>query len=761
MTIRACCIGRRSHGDLLSMFAFLVAFPVALCAQGHVPSVDPMKGPPGPPPATDAAWEAIVHPPASSGTRWAAAPLPDHVVHDVESGGRRWAAASTYKAACDADGFTYVPFFGSSAPRSFPVAFRLRRVTVGGTALQLDAAAVRRVGDRLTLDRGAVQEHYDLTATQVEQTIVVATDRPGDVVVEFAVDGELLEDPSTPGLQFANEYGRVDYGEAWLVQPTGNVAIESQWCGDGIRLRVPAERRGDGPVVIDPILSTHQFLLVSTVQVAQPDIAYDAATDRYMIVWETEFSATDHDIWSELRNGDGVPVVGSLGVIDTSLMWYAQPRIANANDGDNFLVVMERAVSGQFGGRSMIFGRLRHAISLFIGSEFRISNDAYAGNNYAPDVGGCSAPIASGAGWLVAWTRVRGIGGSDIFAMPVSPTGGVGPATTIVASAQGAVYANVQVSQSNGEGQGQSPVWMLVYGHQYSPSDWDVYGSTLRPDGSTSQPHSMIDYSTTNDVFPRVSSAMMDRIGWPLFFVTYERQAPAAAAMGAVLTMSVSSLVPPTDLTQVHNLQPAWVVPESDGVRMAVISGAVGITVATLAFQGAQFVMHEAPQYLSGVPSYPRICSKRSGGSTERGAYGIVHMDVQPNPDTIVVASYSGHQQGAELTIRATGCGVVGIQVDGPPYLGNTVGFAATGASLPGLVFGLPAPATSWCPGCTLGLSATGPLEPLLAPGGYQLVIPTDAWLVGQTFAMQAFDFTANGCFGLVALGQTADFTIR
>jgi hypothetical protein len=54
--------------------------------------------------------------------------------------GRTWASGDTYKAAFGRDGFTYVPFLGSAAPRNYPVQFALDRVMVAGRPVAFDRA---------------------------------------------------------------------------------------------------------------------------------------------------------------------------------------------------------------------------------------------------------------------------------------------------------------------------------------------------------------------------------------------------------------------------------------------------------------------------------------------------------------------------------------------------------------------------------------------------------------------------------------------
>lgn len=700
-------------------------------------------------------------PSALTATQLSSAPQWSHVLHDAPGDGRLYAATSRYKASFGADGCDYVPFFGSHAERNFPLHMQLRRVVVAGAPLALATPKVRRHGDRITLDHGPVQVHYDLTLEHAEQTFVVDTDLRGDVVLELAVASELREDAHTPGLQFTHELGRVDYGSAWLVDGERRVAIDSRWAGDAIVLHVPAAVRGNGPVVVDPILATYAYSSLSPLAAMQPDLAYDQATDRWLIVWEVAWSASDHDVLAEARNGDGSPISLGLVSIDQTSLWHAVPRVANARVVQRFLVAMERVDPNAFQGRSMVYARAVDAGSLTTYPFRQVSNDAFGGDNYAPDVGGSPSLLFGNGAFCVAWTRHRGVGGSDVFARTLDTNGALyGSQTTIVASAPNAVYRDVQVSQSNGGDAVPTPQWLLAYSFRYAPNDWDVYGCTVAHDGAILQAHTAIDTSYENDVNPSVSSPLTTIPSSPSWLVTCERQGNFGA-IAHLVGPGLGNLMPPVDLTASLGLQPYWVRCESDGSRFAVISGGVGIGIATIAPLGGTFVLHEPAQYLSGVPSFPRLASRQASGGAAAG-YGVVHLDVQATPTNVRISTYDGHSPLASLQQRTNGCGTLTSTATGQPVLGGELTFAVAGggAAIEGFLFGVPGPDLPLCPGCTLGLDPSAPVTPLFAPGGLVVAIPSDASLVGASCAVQTFVLQATGCFGLLQLGPTWDFTI-
>src|SRR5687768_4965836 len=75
--------------------------------------------------------------------------------------GRVWARGRAYKASFGQDGFTFLPAFGASAPRNYPVELDLGSVAVGGRELERSTVPrVSRAGKIVTLDHGALREVY-------------------------------------------------------------------------------------------------------------------------------------------------------------------------------------------------------------------------------------------------------------------------------------------------------------------------------------------------------------------------------------------------------------------------------------------------------------------------------------------------------------------------------------------------------------------------------------------------------------------------
>ncbi|MBL9076323.1 MAG: hypothetical protein JNL08_02395 [Planctomycetes bacterium] len=694
------------------------------------------------------------------------------VRHDDPGSGTAWAGGRTWKAAFAADGFTYVPFFGSAAPRNYPVRFHDLRATVGGqTVPSAPAARVTREGDTITLDRGPLRERYDLGVESVEQSFVVDTHLPGDVVVEVALTTELREDPAQPGLQFANEFGHVAYGAAFLVRGEARLPIDTAWTGTHLRFTVPAALRGPGPVVIDPVIGTYTLSAGTPGRPEfHPDAAFDVATQQWFVVWENWYSTIDCDVFGERFDVAGAPIPGSATVVDLSTDAWLHPAVANVNAADRFLVVCEARKAGLYGNRSQIWGRTRDAGGgASLSPEFLISDPVAHGpfDHFLPDVGGDPEFATGPRDWCVVWQQ-QSTGGSALRVRLVDSSGQ--PGMSQLVSAPGKDLTMPVVSNGNGRGQVVAPGWgyaMAVV--DLTTGERDVLIGRIGLDSGIGSSHWLA--GPEQDGAPTISSPLAGDQGRTHFLVAFQRQAPASAQ--ALLwtfdpTLGNPVAAGPFDLTQTFGYGSGNVCVESDGIRFAVTASIPGgnltTGIGTLAL-GPQdtLVEHEAPVELPGRPAFVRLASSRAsgGGPTD---YAAAYVDMTYNPTEALLARYRGHGPGWQLVQRPYGCDGMSAQWLGAPLLGQTiqVGLVMGSSNLPGFVMAplLPTPAPV-CGGCTLGVRLDAPI--LLEAGQpvFWLTIPPDPELVGLTFGLQGFGLGIGSCLGWLSLSDLFEFTIR
>lgn len=686
---------------------------------------------------------------------------PRHVVHDATPDGRLWAHGGDWKASFGAEGFTFVPYLPGAA-HNWPLQFRLASLRVGGAIVPIDGAVrPTRRGDRITFARGPVHELYELAPKQVEQRFVVDVARAGDIEIELALTTELQEDPARPGLQFASENGEVLYGDAFVVRGSDRLPIATELAGNRLRLRVPAALRGDGPVEIDPILSTRS----STTSGAnrQADVAWDATNARYLLSWEFDFSATDHDIWTELFDAAGVPIPNSALSVDISSALAISPRCADLHDADRFLIAFQYT-DPLNNNRRMIYSRTRDAGgATAVGAYTLLSDPALPGDNSGPDVGADSATGPGNHDWLVVWTNTATINDANIHGRLVLGSGQPRqPGVLPIQTAGTSFNANVQVSKGNGNGVVPHPAWCVVYNRHFGATVSEVHCHTVDPVGvvGSEQP---VDNTQQRNLNPQVSSPLWDG-SRTRYLVTYRRESgntARAVCIGFAPAWQSSQFI---DLTQQFGILADWQRVDSDGVRFVVASKgffALEFEVRTLGWTGVSLVEHD----VSGGQSLAEtevVSARASGG--EAGIYALTRLANATSGPLPQLTRYGGYQLGAAFGSLPTACSALQIQASGYPLLGGSVQFTLSnfGSDFPGFAFGgaatIPIPV---CPSCSLGLRFDLPIVPMLATSSAAIAIPTTLGLLGQTYAMQGFGFGASPCLGGFTFSDTITFTIR
>jgi len=110
-----------------------------------------------------------------------------------------------------------------------------------------------------------------------------------------------------------------------------------------------------------------------------------------------------------------------------------------------------------------------------------------------------------------------------------------------------------------------------------------------------------------------------------------------------------------------------------------------------------------------------------------------------------------------EITTRPTGCGGLGIQVNGLPVVGDTLHLALTGGSafLAFLIGSQTSQPIGPCPGCTLGASGV-----LVAGASYALDIPNRTSLLDLQFAVQGLGLGAGPCLNAALFSDTLDVRV-
>lgn len=683
----------------------------------------------------------------------------DQVLHDAADGTTPWAAGADWKASFGPAGFTFVPFFGATAPRNFPVHFAIESVHVGGRPLPFAREVLAtRDGDRFEYPRGAVRERYDLSLPHVEQTILVDAQRPGDVEVVLTVVSQLTEDASQPGVQFRNEFGQVDYGAAFLVRDGERLPLTTTWARDRLTLHVPAALRGAGPVVIDPMVNTHTSTIGLPHPAEAPDIGWDETNQIWLGVFQYAYSSTDIDMTTQMFDSSGAPLGGSQRAVDLTSASAVNGRIANQRQSQRFAVVCEVSDATVAGGRPQVYVAVRDANPAgAITGRVILSDPAGANQATLPDVGG-DPGSSNGSNFAVVWLGDPG----QIWMRRVTPAGTALGASPQQIISHSSTFHNLRLSKSNGRGRIANPTWLMTCS-QFVQGHHEIMLMPIDPQSGPGQPFTATT-GVTDSRYPSVSDPVLTPTNDAVFVVSYERQVPAQAR-AIVYRPSTQTVLSDRDLTPI-GVGPFWVRVQTDGVRFACTSSPDGSTInlATLAhdFATNQWTSQDGPYPLPGSPYAPQIASAASSGGLAAD-FAAVYIDTNQFGGRMNVTLYRAHAPGQVFAFASTGCNGLSITWTSYPLLGTTIGFPVTGhgADLPGVAFGAanqnPFPL---CGSCQLGLRLDVPMQFFLT-SQLDVVIPPRPSLVGAEFAVQSFALGSGPCLGGLTLGDTLWVTVK
>lgn len=377
-------------------------------------------------------------PAVSPGSTPPSLPVNLGTLHGIaQADGRVVGFSMRYKAVFDHGGVEYTPALGERAPHNMPLRFTLQSVRRGEQTL-LDATAAAppepcMAGDRVSYDRGDIDEHYDVRGDGVEQSF--SFERPlagsGDLIVRGRITTELRGERGTDGgwRWLLDGVGGVSYGRVTGVDAAGHVVTGDLRCeGAHVELALPAAFVDAAvyPLVLDPLLGT-EFLVsgIGPIDNSDPDIAYDASNDVYLVTLQNRFSAVDTDVYAQRMNGVGGVFLGAPLLVDGSVSTASHVRVANVNASDQFLVVWAWA-PGPFGPWDVLCRRVDAAT----GAMSTVVNVVATGNNETePCVSGEATTADNEA--LVIWKDPAGIQGRQVTVTAAADPVSVAPSVLI------------------------------------------------------------------------------------------------------------------------------------------------------------------------------------------------------------------------------------------------------------------------------------------------------------------------------------------
>jgi hypothetical protein len=607
-------------------------------------------------------------------------PVLDSVLFDEPGDGAIWVLGRSYKARIDSAGLTYIPFFGSRAPRNFPMAFKLRSASIGEQDLPLaDGAAPVRDEQRVYVLHGSVTEVLDFALDSVEQSFVVERGEAiGELDLQLDVETDMTRANDASGEWFQTPHGSVHYGLPKTVDADGLELTTSTLRIDrGMEFTVSADEvaRAKGDLTIDPIIAT---LTVdsSVLDDREPDVAYDVTNDRYIVVYERIYSQTDHDALCQMLQGaTGQVIANTWSYIDFTSDDWRQLSVANLNGQDQFLVAASVGPAPE-----VIKCRTRSAGSLTMGNQLTISAGADGQCSLPPPqvVHHCRAPVVGGDPWpgspsfyCVAWINhdiIPDHGYCDsVYSAVVSSAGWSSvpqlinnPTVPIALTADDGTWPSLSISKSDGDTySGASQDWNLVWRGMNDSCSYSSGGNTtfvysgqaimgvrIHWNGSVSSPPTVLMNPCTpipgiSFVASRISVSTSEANSTRRFLVTWDFGTVGSTSRlyGALVNPSVGWGVQPAsaiyDLTQLQGNPGAQWQPsvDCDGTNYVVAfnaypGGTIGLAAAEFGFNyhkyyGWFFACVE-PQVQVWISNQQmgraRICGEASGAGARRNA---------------------------------------------------------------------------------------------------------------------------------------------
>ena len=708
----------------------------------------------------------------------AALQLPRGVVHlDQPGDGRVWAKGDDWKASFGGDGVAFVPFLGADAPRNFPLALQLVRVTSGANEVPFAGAArpAARDSSRVEIARGPVVEAYELRAGGIEQMFVFAdAPRDGALAVELAITSELHGEALADGsCRFRGEHGGVDVGKATAIDAVGRAApCTLTFTPQRLRWTVPAEfvAAATFPLTIDPVISTGGLLPAQVAPLLLPDIAFVGSWGGwYGAVIEEIFSATDHDVVIVARDTAGN--LGDVEYVDFTGTSWIRPKVASHRTASQFLCVAQRVGPSAFGiaARLVDFSALGGFPTLSALSQIPVTTTIFEAR---PDVGGDASILATLPGdYCITW-EANGV----VNYRRVDTTGTFGIVQTIP-STQPA--SNARVAKSCGSNLVASQEWTIVYEQEVTANDHDIWGMRLSRTGAASTPFP-IATGGSDDRDAEVSS-MADQLPGEPWCVVWERLVPGGPFSVAHYDIRGQAFSGVSPLSPASNLTALLLRPtsfdqtnpcvDSDGIRFAVGFGerAQAVTdvkplLATVHLDAAtNLAVTSYAELLNASPSpddHMQITAEHSGGGSTTNYMAVWDVTLSSTTITSLGASYRGHTDlPSGFNYALPGCGTMQIVADGLPALGEVFSFALVNAQgIPVLVLGTSVPPVPLCPVCQLGIDPSTAI--LLLTANHSILVPADTSLIAQQFAAQGLDFLAPGGCVTPILGTLTDEVI-
>mgnify|MGYP003624343893 FL=1 len=303
-------------------------------------------------------------------------------------------------------GMTLEPALGAAVANEHYVTLRPTAVVRGGlVAASLPAsAAPARSGTTARYQHApGLVERYEVTPEHVALSWVF-DERPAgdsDLVVRYALDTN-LPDPEVDadgGLAFVIPgVGGVRIGGVTGVAADGATAMgDVRWQPGVLELVLPARFVDEAtyPLVLDPAIGPIVTAGTTVTPIGETDVAYDATTDRFLIVYLAVFSASNYEIRAQRVDTTSQLVGNYITVANSGLQ--SSVCVANLDGRDRFGIAFRQVVGNTFTVQfaAVTGSTVSHTSQLAVSST----------NDFSIVDIGCdvNAPNGSSRGFVAVW----------------------------------------------------------------------------------------------------------------------------------------------------------------------------------------------------------------------------------------------------------------------------------------------------------------------------------------------------------------------
>jgi hypothetical protein len=442
---------------------------------------------------------------------------------DEPGDGRVWVRGVGYKASFGADGAVIIPFLGSDAPANHPVRMSIASARAGDRDIDLaPTGTVHHDGRRIVIDRGGAREVYDVTRDGMEQTFVLdALPSRAALHLEITIESDLVAREVGDGIELSNERGGVRCGNTTVIDADGaRVQMPTRLVSGRMQVDVPEAfvLTARLPLRVDPTWTTFQ-IVTTTPDQYYSDLAYDLTWGNWCVVYEEAYSLADHDVYAVMVYSNAI-LPGQTTTIDYTTDSWHEPKVANNNLADNFLVVGNVWDVGS--GNPLTKGRIRDAGSVAMGAQTVISGPE-PGDKIAADVGGDPATVGP-TYYLVVYQRNFQFNDTDIHARLVGTDGVPIGNTILIDDSSFTLDGAPRISKSDGNAPYATQEWNVVWQRtDYTTNLNDVYGAQVHWDGNITSPSFLIDGDVADDTNPVASPPLERMSGLRPWMVAYER----------------------------------------------------------------------------------------------------------------------------------------------------------------------------------------------------------------------------------------------